>query len=136
MKLYTYVLAICLFVLLSPNLGLSQDNQQSGKDKPFNQSEEKTVGDGLRKVISYSYEPDIDIEIHEMEDDIESAVENALTSFELSFEDIDVHQVDVDLTNMELNLDGLDLDFDFHDINIERMEFDMEDIDINIDEDF
>ena len=139
MKLPNYVLAISLFVLLFQNKGLSQGIQQAGEDKPSNHSEEaNTIGDGLRKVASHSYEQDIDIEVHELENDIEAAVENVLKSFELSFKEINIHPVEVDLSDLNINLDRFEVDFDFRDINIDRMEFDMENIDLNIDidEDF
>ena len=140
MKLHTYVLAISLLVLFFQNRGLSQEkNPQSDPDKPLSRSQEtKRTGDGLRKVSLDSYQRDIDIDNDELETEIETAVDNAIRSIELRFEDIYVHPVQIDLSELNLDWERLEGDFDFMHINIDRVEPDMEDfdIDISIDEDF
>jgi hypothetical protein len=135
MKLRTCILAIGLLVLIFQNRALSQDNSlQSDPDKPLGDSKDtKSFGDDLRKVTSGSYKLDIDIDNHELEADIDTAIDEAFRSIEFTFEDIDVQPIEIDLSDLVLNLDHLELDFDFRDINIDRIELDMEDLDIDID---
>lgn len=135
MKLHTCILAIALLVLVFPIRGLSQDNNlQPDLDKPLNDSKDtKTFGDDIRRVTSDSYQLDIDIDNHELETEIETAIDQAIRSINLRFEDMDVHPIEIDLSDLNLNLDHLYRDFDFNDIDIDRIEFDMEDLDIDID---
>ena len=130
MKLHAYV-AISLLILLFQNRGLSQDNHL---DKPVHDSKEtKTLDHDLRKVTSESQQLDIEIDTHKLETDIDTAIENAVRSIDLRFEDMDVHPIEIDLSDLNLNWDHLENDFDYRDINIDRIEFDMEELDIDID---
>ncbi len=135
MKLHTCILAVLLLVLVFQNRGLSQDNSlQSNLDKPLSDSKDtKPFGDNIRRVTSDSYQLDIDINNHELETEIETAIDQAIRSIDLRFEDMDVHPIEIDLSDLNLNLDYLGRDFDFSDIDFDRIEFDMEDLNIDID---
>jgi hypothetical protein len=139
MKLQTYVWMISLLVLVFQNRGLSQEkNSQSDLEKTLIQSREtKSTDDGLRKVSLDSNQLDIDIS-HELETEIEAAVDNAIRSLEFRFGDLNVHPVQIDLSDLNLKWEKLEVDFDFPHINIDHLEPDLEDFDFNIsiDEDF
>ncbi len=123
---FRYCLTICLAILLA-EAGFSQET---------NSRDEKTnANTNLRKVVTYSYDRDLNFDIGDeaWEDQMNAEIGDAIRSIEIELGDFEIGPIEMDLTDMDWHLKNIDIDppvFELDDI-----EFDVDKIDFEFNED-